>query len=261
MDRAGLDRRPPDEGSTPATQTDRSSPVPLYQQIRRWLREQIASGALKPNARVPSERALTATFSVSRMTVRAALDEMIREGLLYRVPGKGTFVAPPRLEQPLHVLSSFTEDMLARGLRPGGRVLFRGLVSAPEHVAQALDAPAGERVVKLERLRLADGEPMSIETAFLRADRCRFVLEGELDDRSLYALLREHGIKLAWAEQSVGARLPSSREAHLLGIRRTVPVITTVRITHVTSGEVIEYVTSSLRSDRYTFRAFMRVQS
>lgn len=241
--------------------TDKSSPVPLYQQIRQWLRDQIAAGALKPNAKVPSERVLAATLSISRMTVRVALDEMIREGLLYRVPGKGTYVAPPRLEQPLHVLTSFTEDMLARGLQPGGRVLFQGLVVAPDHVRERLGIATGERVIKLERLRLADGEPMSIETAFLQVDRCRFILESNLENQSLYRLLRDHGIKLSWAEQSVGARLPSAREAHLLGIQRTVPVITTVRITHVTSGEVVEYVTSCFRSDRYTFRAFLRVQA
>lgn len=248
------------EGPMLVGRTDKSSPVPLYRQIRQWLRDQIASGVLKPNARVPSERALAATLSISRMTVRAALEEMIREGVLYRVPGKGTFVAPPRLEQPLHMLTSFTEDMLARGLRPGGRVLFQGLVVAPDHVLEVFGIAPGERVIKLERLRLADGEPMSIETAFLRPDKCRFILESNLDDHSLYKLLREHGIRLAWAEQSVGARLPSPREAQLLGIPGTVPVITTVRVTHVASGEVVEYVTSSFRSDRYTFRAFMRVQ-
>ncbi len=240
--------------------TDKSGPVPLYQQIRRWLRDQIAAGALKPHSRVPSERTLAATLCISRMTVRAALDEMIREGLLYRVPGKGTYVAPPRLEQPLHVLTSFTEDMVARGLRPGGRVLFQGVAVAPDHVVEPLGIAAGEKVIKLERLRLADGEPMSIETAFLRSDKCRFVLESNLDDQSLYRLLRDHGLQLSWAEQSVGARLPSPREAQLLGIQSTVPVITTVRVTHLVSGEAVEYVTSSFRSDRYTFRALLRVQ-
>lgn len=240
--------------------TDKNSPVPLYQQIRQRLRDQISRGALKPNARVPSERALAAALSISRMTVRAALEEMIREGLLYRTPGKGTFVAPPRFEQPLDVLTSFTEDMHARGLRPGGRVLFQGLVVAPQHVVEALGIADGEKAIRLERLRLADGEPMSIETAFLRADKCRFVLGSNLDDQSLYKLLQDHGIKLSWAKQSVGARLPTPREAQLLRIRRTVPVITTIRVTHVASGEAVEYVTSSFRSDRYTFRAFMRVQ-
>ena len=240
---------------------DKSGPVPLYQQIRHWLREQIATGALEPHSRVPSERTLAGNLGISRMTVRAALDEMIREGLLYRVPGKGTYVAPPRFEQPLHVLTSFTEDMVARGLRPGGRVLFQGTVVAPDHVVGPLGVATGEPVIKLERLRLADGEPMSIETAYLRMDKCRFVLESRLDDRSLYTLLREHGLQLSWAEQSVGARLPSPREAQLLGIQSTVPVLTTVRVTYLVSGEAVEYVTSSFRSDRYTFRAHLRVKA
>ncbi|MBE3598678.1 MAG: GntR family transcriptional regulator [Limnochordaceae bacterium] len=254
---AASKKDPPRTHTARRAGVDRMAPVPLYLQVRRWVEEEIERRHLGHHARVPSERELARRLSISRMTVRAALEGMIRDNVLYRVPGKGTFVAGARLPQHLRSLTSFTEDMRARGLEPGARVLGFHRVPAPAMVAERLRlAPAGP-VLRLERLRLAGGEPMCIETAHLSAERFGWLADLDMTDRSLYALLREHRVQLAWAEQSISARDATPEEASLLLIRPGSAVLVTERTTFAQDGSPVEYVVSTYRADRYTFQVVL----
>lgn len=233
---------------------DKRTSTPVYVQLREMLRVQIESGDLNPGTRVPSEREMSRTWSISRMTARAAISQLVDLGHLRRVPGKGTFVQRPKMLQGLQALTSFTEDMRSRGKSAQARVLDQGVQAAPPYVAARLGIEPGAQVVRLRRLRLADGEPMSLETAYLAASRFAFAIKEDLASQSLYDVLARHGIELAWADQTVEARLARKDEAELLGIPRRAPVLRTERTTYDTGGQPVEHVQSAYRADRYTFK-------
>lgn len=232
------------------------SPIPLYVQIKEDILEQIKSGQLSPDSVVPSEWELAQKYGVSRMTSRAALRELTQEGYLYRVQGKGTFVAKPKIEQRLTRLTGFTEDMRKRGMRPGGRVLRLELVPTPMLAAKALQIAPGQSVVLLERLRMAEGEPMALETCYLHFDRAQELLEEDFEDRSLYNLLTErYDVMSTRAEQQIEAALCSQRERQALGLSAGAPVLRNKRVTFDQKGRPFEYVESVYRGDRYVFYA------
>ena len=178
------------------------------------------------------------------------------EGRLIRTQGRGTFVASPRIEQQLTQLTGFTQDMQARGKRPSAQVLEANSVAAPPTVARALKIKVGENVIMLKRLRLADGEPVAIETAYLLESRCPGILKENLAARSLYDLLtKKFGLKPVRALQQMEAIACPAAEAKLLGTRRGVPVLHIHRTTYDREGRAFELVESVYRGDRYTFYA------
>ncbi len=132
---------------------ERSNPVPLYYQLKEVLRQQIKSGQLAPNTAIPSEPELVASYQVSRATVRQALTELVNEGLLYRMHGKGTYVREPRMEEHINELSSLTNELTRRGKRPGGILLLSELARGSEAVRRQLNLAEDEQVIRLERLR------------------------------------------------------------------------------------------------------------
>src|SRR5512137_1074852 len=141
--------------------------LPRYYQLANILRERIASGELEAHQSIPSERQLEELYSVSRTTIRQAIDLLVRQGFLYREHGRGTFVSPQKLQKGISELTSFTEDMKQRGLVPGQKILEIGMVEAPEKVRQHLELPAGsDAVLRIERLRLGDGVPMGLQTSY-----------------------------------------------------------------------------------------------
>ncbi|HLO01534.1 MAG TPA: GntR family transcriptional regulator, partial [Symbiobacteriaceae bacterium] len=152
-----------DRGGPPM---ERTVPLPLYYQIKQDLLESMESGRLQPGDRLPSERELTEQYGVSRMTVRQAIGHLEQEGFIRREQGKGSFVAPAKLEETLVGLTSFTEEMQRRGLVPSTRVIRIETVQS-ERVAAQLSLPADQPLYALERLRLAGGEPMELEQLYL----------------------------------------------------------------------------------------------
>jgi GntR family transcriptional regulator len=228
--------------------------MPRYCQIKRHLLEAIESGALGPGDRVPSERELTEQFGVSRMTARHALRDLETQGYLYRLQGKGTFVATPKLEQQLARLTSFTEDMRRRGLEPGARVLSVEAVEAGAKVARALGIAASEPIFRLERLRLAGGEPMALEVSHIPAGLCPGLGEVDFTDQSLYWILRERfGVVLAGATQSLEAVPASPYEAEVLRVHEETPLLLLERVSFDAAGRAVEFVRSLYRGDRYRF--------
>lgn len=229
-------------------------PIPLYYQIKARLLEAIESGQLKPGDRVLSERELTTQFGVSRMTARQALTEMESQGFLYRVQGKGTFVATPKLEQPLAGLTSFTEDMRRRGLEPAARVISAEEVVAGRKVARALGIGETASVYRLERLRLAGGEPMALEVSHIPSNMVPGLLDREPVEHSLYRVLEErYGLKLIRANQSLEAVAANAYEAEVLHVREGTPLLLLERVSRDAQDRNVEFVRSLYRGDRYRF--------
>lgn len=234
---------------------DKTASLPIYRQVIHALWDRLQRQDLRPGQRAPSERELAELYGISRMTARGALRELIRDGVLYTVPGKGTFVSWPKMQQPLNRLTSFTEDMRARGLEPGTRIVSQGIVSASDHVAERLGLPAEAPVVSIRRLRLANEEPMSVETVHLEARRFKALLRYDLARCSLYDVLAELGVTLAWADQWIEATVARMRESRLLGVSRNSALLRIERTSYDAADQPLEFVTSLYRADRYRFNA------
>lgn len=238
---------------------DRQSSVPIFTQVKSLLEEAIARGELTPDRRIPSERELSLRFEVSRMTVRQALLAMIADGALYTRTGKGTYVAERKIEQPLQRLTSFSQDVVARGMRPSSRVLEAELLRAPLELAQALGIPPGAELVRIRRLRLADDEPMALETSHLPHAVAPGLLAHDLGSGSLYELLRtNYGIEFGSAKQTIEASEATAEERELLLLPRRVPVLRLHRFTSNLEGRVLEFVRAVYRGDRYQLHVELR---
>lgn len=235
----------------------RELPDPLYSQLKELLIGDISAGRYSPHQRLPSERDLSAHYHVSRMTVRQALLELVRDGMIYTRTGKGTFVAEPKIDQRLRTLSGFTQDVNSRGGKPSSRVLEFKVVQAPSDIAAALRLPQGIEVIMLSRLRLADSDPLAIETAYVPEKMFPGLLEHDFTVEFLYAVLEsDYGCKLTQAEQTMEAALAGKHEAELLEITPPAAVFNE-RLSMTRDGVPVEYVVSSYRGDRYKFTSLL----
>jgi GntR family transcriptional regulator len=233
---------------------DKHSPIPLYYQIMNQLREKIAGGEYTVDSALPPERELVETYQVSRMTIRQAISELVNEGILVRRKGIGTFVAPLKIEQALSSLTSFTEDMAQRGMKAGSRVVSFKEMTADSTTRKTLGLSAEEKVFECVRLRLADEEPMALETTALLASICPGLQREDLENQSLYKVLAERwGIELDYATQSLEPILASPHEAALLHVAPGSPLLLMHRVTYNENGRAFEHVKSLYRGDRYKF--------
>lgn len=244
-----------------ASDVDKNSPVPIYYQIKELFKERIEGGDLEPHQRLPSERDLEKKYGISRMTARRALTELESEGYAYREQGKGSYVAEPKLRQALLELTGFTEDMKKRRMSPGARVIEQKLVDSDQDLAAKLEVEVESKIFVLQRIRLAEGEPLAIETSHLRHEECEGIEEYDFEDRSLYDTLKnDFDISLSWAEQSVEATLADEFEAENLEIDKGTPMLMTERTTYLGDEETpIEYARSIYRGDRY--KLFVELRS
>ncbi len=190
------------------------------------------------------------------MTARQAITELVNEGVLYRRAGKGTFVARPKIERKLASLTGYFEEMTARGLQPGTTVLGESLVEAGRDVISLLELRPGDKVIQIFRLRLADGEPMALQTVHIPYDRCPNLINDDLTHASLYQLLEQkYGLKLGHAQEKIASTTASRQQATLLAIPKDAPLLHIERITFLDSGVPIEHVESFYRADRYVYTA------
>jgi GntR family transcriptional regulator len=236
------------------------SPKPLYALIRDYILLNIQSGAFPPDFKIPSEREMSEQFNVSRMTVTKAIQELVREGLLYSRVGKGTFVRPRTIDQQLDTLTSFTEEMAQRGQQPSSRVLQAVVQAASEEIARYLRLPPGAEVALLQRVRMADQKPVALETCILVAALVpRIFDKHDFSHESLYAVLRtEYGLGMAYAEQTMEARHSTPDESQVLDLEMDSPILNITRVTYSDFNLPIEYVRSAYRGDRYKFHAILR---
>ena len=226
-------------------------PVPLYYRIREDLRELINSGQVKPGDRLSSERELCKQYGVSSITVKRAVLDLVRDGLLYRVPGKGTFVSQAKLERDLSRLTSFTEEMLHHGLRPNSRVLEARVLPASGSVAKNLDLSPGEKVIALERVRFANSEPLMLEKTFLPHRLFPDLLSEDLTTQSLYHFITEkYGVSLARARETLEPVIINDKEAHNLAVETGSPGLLLELIAYDEAGQPVEYTKAIVRGDR-----------
>jgi GntR family transcriptional regulator len=231
---------------------NRDSRLPLYTQLYDILRAKITSGEWAAGEMIPPEHELIDCHQLSRTTVRQTLDLLVNEGLIYRQRGRGTFVAHPPVEQALLRIISFTDDMRQRGFEPSTEVLFSGLVPAPKEIAENLRIAPGEELARLERLRLADGEPMSVEESFLVHRLCPGVLEGDYASNPLRIVLeRDYGIRWMHAKQVIRAILPSARLADLLSVSSHSAVLFIERVSYSLENIPVEFLHIYYRGDGY----------
>ena len=232
---------------------DKDSAMPLHVQLRDTLRQQILEGGLLPHTQLASERELCEQHGVSRITVRQALADLLREGLIYTQVGKGTYVAMSRLEEEPHLLSSFTDDTRRRGMAASSRVLSAAIVNADDEQAGRLRIPRGAEVVRLRRLRLANGLPVAVQLTWLPHHLCPGLLGCDLVSRSLFDILRsEFKLTLLRAESSVAAALAEPEDCRLLQLSPPAAVLISDQTTCLDSEAVIEFTHSVFHGDRYT---------
>jgi DNA-binding GntR family transcriptional regulator len=222
--------------------------LPKGRAVREIVEALVAS--LEPGAPLPSERLLADRYGVARMTVRSELDRLVAEGIVYRLHGRGSFVAEPHVAQA-GLFSSFSEDMRARGLTPGSIVRSQKLTAAGPLLANRLEVAPGAQVVEIERLRTADGVPLALERAHLSAERFPGAAEADLEHGSLFELLAGYGISLTRADQRVLAVAIDAGEAELLGLAPGAPGLRFETLARDAERNPVYYATSLYRGDRY----------
>ncbi|MCA1055665.1 GntR family transcriptional regulator [Rossellomorea aquimaris] len=233
---------------------NKKSPLPLYYQIEEHIKALIESGELKPGDVLPSERELAESFTISRMTVRQAITNLVNKNLLYRKKGSGTYVSHKKFEQSLHGLTSFSEDMRSRGLDPGNKLIHFELSSPTEELIDHFTLEEDDLVYKIKRIRLANGEPMAIETSYIPVKLLPGLSQKVLSS-SLYRYAEEeNGIKLGHATQSLEASAATEEDAKHLQLDAGDPVLFIQRETFLEDGAPFELVKSTYRGDKYKYK-------
>jgi GntR family transcriptional regulator len=200
---------------------------------------------------IPAERQLGIDLGVSRLTVRAALDELVREGYLVRRRGAGTFVAEPKVAKGIDI-TSFSDDMRARGLTPGSRTLDLHVEMAGARLGRILHVSPSEEILSAKRLRLADGDAMAIEMLHTRASLVPGLSARDLELNSFYDLLSDrYGISIVGGTQTVEPTVTNDEESKALGVPLHSPALLFERVTRASSGDVVEFTSSTYRGDRY----------
>jgi GntR family transcriptional regulator len=215
---------------------------------------------LEVGSAIPSERQLTGDLGVSRLTVRAALDDLVRDGYLERRHGSGTYVTEPKIAQPL-TLTSFSNDMRRRGMVPGSRTLELTTILAGARLAHRLAVSPDARIVRVKRLRLADSKPMALEILHVHEGLVPGLTRSDFENHSFYDLLAErYGIVMASGTQSIEPTVTSEEESEVLGVPLLSPAFLFERTTVSESGRIVEFVRSIYRGDRYRLVADLVLQ-
>ena len=232
--------------------------APLYLQLKRSIEEAVNAGVIGPGDALPSERDIAVKADVSRVTVRKAVRDLVRRGVLVQRHGSGTFVAPRprRVEQSLSALTSFTEDMARRGMTVRSTWLDRGLYPPSPDEMMKLGLAAGEKVARLSRLRAGNGMPLAIERAALSAS---VLPDPDGIGASLYAALEKTGNRPVRAVQRISAASLGEADARLLDVPAGSPGLHIERISYLATGKVVEFTRSLYRGDAYDFVAEMRL--
>lgn len=232
---------------------DPADPTPRYLRLASAIRRLVSEGTFRPGEALPAERVLSSIAGYSRVTIRRAIEELLREGILSRRHGSGTYVAR-RIEQPLSVLAGFSEDIRSRGLKPGSVWLSRSVATPTPEEGLALGVRPDEKVSRLSRVRTADDDPLAIEHAAVPAI---FLPEPEEVGSSLYAALAARGYRPINGIQRLHAALATAEEARLLLIPPGSAILRIERRGFLASGRPVELTRSAYRGDRYDFVSTM----
>jgi GntR family transcriptional regulator len=230
----------------------KANPIPLYAQVKRALQVEIEN-QMKPGDIIPGEPALEERFGVSRITVRRALDELVSEGIIVRQQGLGTFVREKPIAQELPRLLSWSAQMRQMGFKPSSASCEIELIEPSKEYALLLNLLAGERVVRIRRLRYANDEPVCIMTNYIPEAIVPGLVDQGLVDDSLYATLSKFGIKAVRAEDRVEARAASEWEASQLQISKWMPLLQVTRLTRDISNTPLYIAVVTNRADKYVY--------
>lgn len=241
---------------------DRTQPQPLYEQIIDALRDLIDTTPLLPNEKIPSERELSERFAVNRLTVRKAIDELVQEGVLFRQHGKGTFVSPPKLTQPLLVVRSFTEAMLQEGRLPGTYVHSVERRNGGAHVCRQLNIPLGTTIIELVRVRTVDSLPIALITSYIPNALVGTLDLEEFESVSLYALLQDRcGLSLVRSYVTLEPTVASHQESALLEIEPSQPLLLLRGLVYNEQESIVEYSKALYRGDKVRFAVHSQQES
>lgn len=231
------------------------SPVPLYNQLKELLRGQILDGSYSPLSRMPSENELGTLYQVSRITVRQALNDLQKEGLIFKIHGKGTFVAKPKTFQNVSTLQGLAESLSRLGYEVINRVQSFKTVVATPRVAQRLAVAEGSRVIEIKRVRLINREPVSLEVTYLPLAIGEKLEKADLVTRDIFLILENDcQINLGHAELAIDAVLAESELTRALQIEEGSPIMRIERLTHSAEGEPIDFEYLYYRGDAFQYR-------
>lgn len=229
---------------------ERDNPRPLYQQLRDILVDAIESGKWGPNEKIPSENNLSATYGLSRMTVRAVLTDLVKEGLLYRVQGKGTYVAEKiRTLSPSYI--GIREQLEKKGYEVETKVLECGLCACSDTAARYLEVESGSSVFKIKRIRYIKGEPISLHTSYVDPAYSGDLTAELLEKEQLCVLLSQYyGLHKKQADETLEAVVAMSDEAELLDVEKGHPLLLLRDVLYADKGCPYEYTQIVFRGDK-----------
>jgi len=228
---------------------------PLYRWMAETLREEISQNVYKPGDALPPEHELMRRYNLSSTTVRHAVHELVREGWIYRKAGKGTFVKRNKLEERLLRLTSFAEEMQSRNITPGFKLIRVEALIPPDDVARALNLSAQQKAHLIERIQLANGEPIALARGYWTCEIGERLAQRDLNCIHLYETLEhEFYIPLVEADESISAEVADADIARKLDIPRQSPLLVRRRLTYTTEMRPLEYTTTYYRADRYEYK-------
>ncbi|CAG4891643.1 GntR family transcriptional regulator [Paraburkholderia saeva] len=231
------------------------SAAPLYARVKEALRARILDGTYAPHDQMPSEHELCAMFEVSRITVRQALGDLQKEGLLFRIHGKGTFVSRPKAFQNVTSLQGFAEAMSSMGYEIVNRLRRFRVVNADRHVASRLNLPEGAKVVEIHRIRLLNRAPVSLEITYVPEALEKRLANADLVTRDIFLILENDcGLSLGHADVSIDAILADDEIGAALQVEEGSPVLRIERLTHSADGAPIDYEYLYFRGDAFQYR-------
>jgi GntR family transcriptional regulator len=241
--------------SKPASHLAPLVPLPLYAQIKETLRARILDGSYAPHSQMPSEHELCAMFGVSRITVRQALGDLQKEGLLFKLHGKGTFVSKPKAFQNVSSLQGFAEAMSAMGYEIVNQLRSFRIVKADRQIAARLNIEEGSPVTEIHRVRLLNREPVSLELTWLPETLGARLANADLVTRDIFLILENDcGVPLGHADIALDAMLADEDIAEALRVDEGSPILRIDRLTHDAHGTPIDYEHLYFRGDAFQYR-------
>ncbi len=233
---------------------DKNSQIPLHTQLAALLKAQIAAGVFAPNTSLPSEREMCEQYKISRTTVREAIHQLEREGLIQKIPGKGIYVTEPQQKLAIHVsLKGFTSDVKREGGFPSSNLVSANLIAfVPNDLKEKMGLETEDEVVKIIRLRCNNGVPLALHTVYLNHKLCPGILDHNLSQVSLFNILTDHyGLALARAEEQIYAGLANQDELKTLSLVYPAAVLRSERTTYTDAGEVVEFSQATYCGESY----------
>ncbi len=229
--------------------------TPYYRWLTLVLSDDIAHGVYKPGDALPTEHELMQRYDLSSTTVRRAVHDLAREGLIYRRAGKGTFVKRAKIEEHLQYLTSFAEEMQSRQIKPNFELVRAEALIPPAEVGQMLRLGRGEQAYLVERVQFANDEPIAVAEGYWRHDIGEQFAHDDLNRISLYEIVEQQlHIPLVEADESISATIADAPVARKLKVRRNTPLLVRRRLTYTTEMCPVEYTTTCYRADRYEYK-------